>query len=164
VSLAASTQPPKLSGLAARRRAAAAAVATVIVWMGLCGARSSAMSLDDQVYAISRQLMCPVCQGQTVAESDSALAGEMKAIIRQKLVAGETPDQIVRYFVGQFGDGVLAEPRPGGVSLILYAGPPLALIAGAVIAFLFIRRAGARAASPDAPPDQKGVPPLRPEG
>lgn len=141
-------------------RAIVVAIVAAIVWTVLGTAGSSAASLDDQVYAISRQLMCPVCQGQTVAESDSALAREMRVIIRQKLAAGETPDQIIRYFVGQFGDGVLAEPRPGGVSLILYAGPPLALIAGVVIALVFIRRAGARAGSSDTPSDPEAVPPL----
>jgi cytochrome c-type biogenesis protein CcmH len=146
MSRAASAPSAKRSGSTARP-----AIVVAIVWTVLGGAWSSAASLDDQVYAISRQLMCPVCEGQTVAESDSALAREMKVIIRQKLVAGETPDQIVRYFVGQFGDGVLAEPRPGGVSLILYAGPPLALVAGVIIALVFIRRARARAGSPDTP-------------
>lgn len=148
MSRAASAPPsPNLGG----RAAIVPAIVAAIVWTVLGGAWSSAASLDDRVYAISRQLMCPVCEGQTVAESDSALAREMKAVIRQKLLAGETPDQIVRYFVGQFGDGVLAEPRPGGVSLILYAGPPLALVAGVIIALVFIRRAGARAGSPDTP-------------
>jgi cytochrome c-type biogenesis protein CcmH len=145
----AASAPPPNRGRRTARRVIVPAIAAAIVCTVLGGIRSSAASLDDQVYAISRQLMCPVCQGQTVAESDAALAREMKAIIRQKLLAGETPDQIVGYFVGQFGDGVLAEPRPGGVSLILYAGPPLALVAGVVIALVFLRRAGARAGSPD---------------
>jgi cytochrome c-type biogenesis protein CcmH len=124
----------------------------LMAWALLIAA-ASGTSLDDQVYTIARQLMCPVCAGQTVAESDSALAREMKAIIQQKLQAGETSDQILRYFVGQFGESVLAEPRPGGISLILYAAPPLALIAGLVIALVFIRRARARAGSiePDSP-------------
>jgi cytochrome c-type biogenesis protein CcmH len=153
--------PSPYRGHRAAGRAILVAVAAAVACTALGLAWSSAASLDDQVYAISRQLMCPVCQGQTVAESDSALAREMKAIIRQKLAAGETPDQIVRYFVGQFGDSVLAEPRPGGVSLILYAGPPLALIAGAIIALVFIRRAGARAGSSHTPSDPEAVPPLR---
>jgi cytochrome c-type biogenesis protein CcmH len=77
----------------------------------------------------------------------------MKVIIRQKLQAGETSDQILRYFVGQFGESVLAEPRPGGISLILYAAPPLALIGGLVIAIIFIRRSQARTGSIEkAPP------------
>jgi cytochrome c-type biogenesis protein CcmH len=128
------------------------AATTLMVWAALAAAASGA-SLDDQVYAIARQLMCPVCAGQTVAESDSALAREMKVIIRQKLQAGETSDQILRYFVGQFGESVLAEPRPGGISLILYAAPPLALIGGLVIAIIFIRRSQARTGSIEkAPP------------
>jgi cytochrome c-type biogenesis protein CcmH len=125
------------------------AATTLIVWVGLAGVVSAA-SLDDQVYTIARQLMCPVCAGQTVAESDSALAREMRAIIRQKLQAGEPPDQIVRYFVGQFGENILAEPRPRGVSLILYAAPPLALVVGLTIAIVFIHRARTRAGTPGA--------------
>jgi len=104
-------------------------------------------------------LMCPVCQGQTVAESDSALAGEMKVIIRQKLEAGETPDQILHYFVGQFGDSVLAEPRPRGAAFILYLAPPLGLAAGVAIAVAAIRRWRGRAARLDSNPDSPARPP-----
>lgn len=107
----------------------------------------SAETLDDRAYAVARQLMCPVCAGQTVAESDSTLAREMKAIIREKLASGETPDQILQFFVGQFGETVLAEPRPGGAALLLYAGPPAALILGLAIAVLTIRRWRARGAA-----------------
>lgn len=114
--------------------------AAVVVAVFLFAAAARAQSLDDRVYAISRQLMCPVCAGQTVAESDATVAREMRAIIRQKLVAGETPDQILRYFVAQFGDGVLAEPPRRGLSVILYLGPLLALAGGLVIATVFIRR------------------------
>jgi cytochrome c-type biogenesis protein CcmH len=114
--------------------------AAVVLAVLLLAAAARAQSLDDRVYAISRQLMCPVCAGQTVAESDATVAREMRAIIRQKLVAGETPDQILRYFVTQFGDGVLAEPPRRGLSVILYLGPMLALAGGLVIAAVFIRR------------------------
>ncbi len=118
---------------------AAVAVAVVVAVLFFAAA-ARAESLDDRVYAVSRQLMCPVCAGQTVAESDATVAREMRAIIRQKLVAGETPDQILRYFVAQFGDGVLAEPPRRGLSVILYLGPLLALAGGLVIATVFIHR------------------------
>jgi cytochrome c-type biogenesis protein CcmH len=117
----------------------------------------SAQTLDDRVYAVARQLMCPVCQGQTVAESDSTLAAEMKTIIRQKLEAGETPDQILRYFVDQFGDGVLAEPRPRGAGFLLYLAPPLALAAGVAIAAAAIRRWRARTVLLDSGPNAHPV-------
>ena len=95
---------------------------------------------------------CARCvAGQTVAESDSALAREMRTIIRQRLQAGETRDQILRYFIAQFGESVLAEPRPGGVAMILYGATPVALILGVAVAVLFIRRRGAHSSSQEAP-------------
>jgi len=132
-------------------RAGRCAVAALAAWVLLASA-ASGTTLDDRVYGIARQLMCPVCAGQTVAESDSSLAREMKAVIRQKLEAGESPQQILRYFVGQFGESVLAEPRAGGISLVLYAAPPLALLVGFAIAIVFIRRARARDRSPETAP------------
>lgn len=99
-----------------------------------------ARSLDDQVYDVARQLMCPVCAGQTVAESDAAVAREMRAIIRRKLEAGETPAQILRYFVGQFGEGILAEPPRRGVSLLLYAAPWVAVGVGLGVVLISVRR------------------------
>lgn len=127
------------SGAMSRRSGAGRAAALVLAVL-LLPAAARAQSLDDRVYAISRQLMCPVCAGQTVAESDAAVAREMRDIIRRKLLAGETPDQILRYFVAQFGDGILAEPPRRGLSAVLYLGPPLALVLGLAAAAMFIRR------------------------
>lgn len=125
-----------------------AAGMTAVVLAGiLLAASAQAQTLDDRVYAVARQLLCPVCAGQTVAESDAAVAGEMRAIIRQKLLAGETPDQILRYFVAEFGEGVLAEPPRRGLSLVLYIAPMLALSLGFVIAAAAIRRWTAHAPS-----------------
>jgi len=129
-----------------------AALAALAALATLAGPASAA-SLDDQVYAVARQLLCPVCQGQTVAESDATVAQEMRVVIRQKLEAGETPDQILRYFVGQFGEGVLAEPPRHGLAWLLYLGPLAALVAGFGIAASFIRRSARRPpVAPDAPP------------
>ncbi|HEV2282016.1 MAG TPA: cytochrome c-type biogenesis protein CcmH [bacterium] len=106
----------------------------------LAAAAGWADTLDDRVYAIASQLMCPVCTGQTVAESDSAVAREMRDVIRAKLQAGETPDAILNFFVGQFGESVLAEPPRRGLSLLLYLGPAAGVAAGLAIAVLSIRR------------------------
>jgi len=105
---------------------------------------ASADTLDDRVYAVASQLMCPVCAGQTVAESDSAVAREMREVIRTKLEAGESPDAILKFFVGQFGDSVLAEPPRRGLSLLLYLGPAAGVLAGVAIVVLCIRRWTAR--------------------
>ena len=96
--------------------------------------------LEDQVYAIARELMCPVCGGQTVAESSSQLAGQMRDEIRRRLRAGESREEIIAYFVAQFGEGVLAAPPARGGTIILWLAPPLALLAGLAILVRFVRR------------------------
>ena len=117
----------------------------VVLILLVAGGSGGAQTLDDRVYAVARHLMCPVCAGQTVAESDSSLAREMRALIRQKLLAGATADEILRYFVSQFGEGVLAEPPRRGIGLLLYVGPLLALVLGLGIAAAYIRRGAVRA-------------------
>ena len=120
-------------------------------------------TLDDRVYSVASRLMCPVCAGQTVAESDSAVAREMRDVIRAKLQAGETPAEILNFFVGQFGESVLAEPPRHGLSLVLYAGPAAGLAGGLAIAVLGIRRWTRRPGAPLLPtPDAASPPPAVP--
>ena len=128
-------------------RAAAAAVLLLAAVAGLAAA-ARADTLDDRVYAIANQLMCPVCAGQTVAESDSAIAREMRDVIRAKLQAGESPGAILNFFVGQFGEGVLAEPPRHGLSLLLYLGPAAGVAGGLAVAVLCIRRWSGRPKEP----------------
>jgi cytochrome c-type biogenesis protein CcmH len=84
--------------------------------------------------------MCPVCAGQTVAESGSALAGQMREIIRARLQQGQTREQIIAYFVEQFGEGVLAAPPRRGTGLWLWLAPPGILVAGALVLGRYVRR------------------------
>src|SRR5579864_8328486 len=125
---------------ARRPGALLAAAATALLLLAAAAAAARADTLDDRVYAIASQLMCPVCAGQTVAESDSAVAREMRDVIRTKLLAGETPDAILKFFVGQFGESVLAEPPRRGLALVLYVGPAAGVVGGLALAVLLIRR------------------------
>ncbi|HLW47593.1 MAG TPA: cytochrome c-type biogenesis protein CcmH [bacterium] len=121
-----------------RRLLLAAAAAVLLAAAGAAAARGA--TLDDRVYAVASRLMCPVCAGQTVAESDSAVAREMRDVIRAKLEAGETPEAILKFFVGQFGESVLAEPPRRGLALVLYVGPAAGVVGGLALAVLLIRR------------------------
>jgi cytochrome c-type biogenesis protein CcmH len=140
------------------RRIAAAAAAALVVVMAAPSAVVAAPTIEDQVHAIARELMCPVCAGQTVADSDSQLAQQMRVEIRQRLQAGQTRDEIIAYFVGQFGEGALARPRPKGSGLALWLSLPLALLLGLLVLRQFLRShlapAGAR---------PQGPPPATPE-
>lgn len=79
---------------------------------------------SNSLYDISDELMCPVCQGQTVAESNSKLAISMREVIKSKLKNGESKEQILSYFVKQYGDNILAKPPLKGFNMLLWLVPP----------------------------------------
>jgi len=124
-----------------------------VVAVGLVSAATAA-TLDDQVYAIAGELMCPVCAGQTVAESNSALAGQMREIIRARVQQGQTREQIIAYFVAQFGEGVLAAPPRRGGGLWLWMAPPGVLVVGLLLVNRYLRRARPAHRPPPPPPTQ----------
>ena len=68
----------------------------------------------------------------------------MKIVIRQKLQQGESPEQVVQYFVDRYGEGVLLMPPPRSFNLLVWYVPPIALIPGLVVVWIFVRRSLAR--------------------
>jgi len=100
-------------------------------------------SIDDEAREISYLLMCPVCQGQSVAESNSDLAKDMRSIIRQKLEAGESKEEIINYFVDRYGESILGYPPVKGVNLLLWILPALAVVLGGIGIGLFLHRSKA---------------------
>lgn len=100
----------------------------------------SAQDLDAQVQAIAARLRCPVCQNESLADSPSELSSQMRALIRTKLQAGESPDQIVAYFVAKYGQWILLEPPRRGVLWLVWVGPLVALGVGFAVAVSFLRR------------------------
>src|SRR6186997_3175590 len=73
-------------------------------------ARSADTALEARTSAVAATLRCPVCQGESIQESPSALAQQMRAVVRDRLRAGHTPDQIRAYFVSRYGEWILLEP------------------------------------------------------
>lgn len=111
-----------------------------ILLLALPAPAPAAPTLEDQVYAIANELMCPVCSGQTVAESNSTLAQQMRAQIRERLLRGETREQILAYFVSQFGESVLAAPPKRGAGLALWLAPVIVFVVGVVLMVRYLRR------------------------
>ena len=97
-------------------------------------------SIDNQIRAISYLLMCPVCQGQTVAESNSELATQMRAIIKQKLEKGESKQEIIAYFVNRYGETILGAPPPKGANWLIWVLPALALLFGGAGIAIFLHK------------------------
>jgi len=75
---------------------------------------------EEQALAIERQLMCPVCVNERLDVSQTAIAQDMKRVIREQLAAGRTPDDIILYFETRYGPGVRAELPVEGFNLFLY--------------------------------------------
>lgn len=96
--------------------------------------------IDQQVQEISAQLRCPVCQGTSLKDSPSELAQQMRAVIRSKLEAGETPAQVRQYFISKYGEWILLQPEAKGFNLLVYLLPVLGLLGGALIVFGAVRR------------------------
>lgn len=114
------------------------------------GPAAAAPTFEDQVNSIAGELMCPVCAGQTVAESNATLAVQMREEIRVRLRRGETREQILAYFAEQFGQSVLARPPRRGGFLVLWLAPVAAFALGAVLMIRYLR--GMSRPRPAAPP------------
>jgi len=98
-------------------------------------------SIDDQTKEISYLLMCPVCQGQSVGESNSNLAHDMRDIIRKQLEQGKSKEEILTYFVSSYGESILASPPPKGINWLLWLLPGVGIILGGVVITLFLFKA-----------------------
>jgi cytochrome c-type biogenesis protein CcmH len=96
-------------------------------------------ALEDGVRRVALQLQCPVCEGQSIADSPSGLAADMRTVIRTKLVAGEADQQILDEFVASYGDSILSEPPKRGISLGVWLGPSIGVALGAITLVLLLR-------------------------
>lgn len=111
--------------------AVVAAAGVVSVLSGL----EQPQDLEARARAIARELTCPVCQGQSVAESNSVVARQMRAEIGQMLEQGRTREEILSHYVDLYGTWILGRPPARGPYVLLW-GMPLAALAAGAAAFL----------------------------
>jgi len=102
--------------------------------------RSSHPSLDAQVTHIANQVRCPICDGETVAQSQVVQSVDIRIEIRQDLVAGQSSKQILASLVGSYGPGILESPRANGVGLIVWVLPVVVIAGMAAALALAFRR------------------------
>ncbi|MBF0421968.1 MAG: cytochrome c-type biogenesis protein CcmH [Magnetococcales bacterium] len=105
---------------------------------------------EAMVRTIAKSLRCAVCQNQSVYESNSDLAKDMLGVIRSKVVAGESEYAIRDYFFQRYGDYIYLEPTTQGSNRLLWIGPFVALLVGA-LALLAALKKWRRPSSPIAP-------------
>ncbi len=95
---------------------------------------------EARAQALMQTLRCVVCQGQSIADSDADLAGDMRAIVRQKIAAGEKPEAIRAWMVARYGRWVSYRPAVEPVTWPLWGAPLLLVAVGALLARRVLRR------------------------
>ena len=110
--------------------------------------RGSAPVSDAEVHTVATQLRCVVCQSLSVADSPSQMAVQMRGIVRERLAAGETPDEVVQYFVDKYGEWILLAPPRRGFTLLVWILPPLAVLLGLAVTAQRVRVWSRPAATP----------------
>jgi cytochrome c-type biogenesis protein CcmH len=103
-------------------------------------ASSEDLDLEARTSALASTLRCPVCQGESIQDSPSELAQNMRAVVRDQLRAGRTPDEIKAYFVSKYGEWILLEPEMKGLNVLLYVFPVLLVVGGLVLVTVLVRR------------------------
>lgn len=101
-------------------------------------------ALEARARDISRDLRCPVCQGETIDDSNAPISRDLRLAVRERLVAGDTDEEVIDYIVDRYGEFVLFNPRATGSGLILWLAGPALLLLGAGLAFATIRRRPAK--------------------
>ena len=95
---------------------------------------------EAKARALMETLRCVVCQGQSIADSDATMAGDMRALVRSRIAAGETPQAIRGWLIERYGDYVTYDPPLQPATWALWFAPVALLLIGAVIARSSFRR------------------------
>jgi cytochrome c-type biogenesis protein CcmH len=104
-------------------------------WMGLLATSQAHKTLDQRTQEVAEQLKCPVCQGESVADSPSLLASQMRQIIREQLRSGKSEQQVVQYFTSRYGDQIAWSPPWQGFALLAWLVPMVLLLGGTLLLF-----------------------------
>lgn len=106
-------------------------------------------ALEKRAREISAELRCLVCQNQSIDDSDAQLAKDLRLLVRERLVAGDTDNQVRDFLVQRYGEFVLLKPTFGTHTLLLWLTPALVLVLGGLGAYAAMRRRPQPAAALD---------------
>jgi len=95
---------------------------------------------EARAQALMQTIRCVVCQGQSIADSDADLAGDMRAIIRQRIAAGESPQAIRGWMIARYGRWISYQPPLDPLTAPLWAAPIVLLAIGLLVARGTLRR------------------------
>jgi cytochrome c-type biogenesis protein CcmH len=127
-----------------RRLAAIALVLATLTSSSSLAVQPDEMLKDPKLEArareLSRELRCMVCQNQSIDDSEAPLARDLRLLVRERLTKGDTDQQVLNFLVARYGEFVLLKPPLESKTIILWALPPVALLAGAIGLLFAVRR------------------------
>ena len=116
-------------------------------------------ALDIQVREIAKTLRCTVCQTENIWESGAPLAQQMRGVVRERLKAGHSPEDIKEYFLSRYGDYIMMQPPAHGVNWLLWVGPFILLLGGGLLLYKevvgWVRRTPSSPTAPPPPLDEQ---------
>jgi cytochrome c-type biogenesis protein CcmH len=139
----------------------AAVALAVAVGVGSAGAVEPDEMLDDpaleeRAREVSKDLRCVVCQNESIDESNADMARDMRLLVRDRLLEGDSNEEVKQYLVDRYGDYVLLRPPFKPTTYVLWFGPALILIGGVLaVVFTYRRKAAAPAAPPPLTDEEK---------
>src|SRR4051812_16793998 len=126
-------------------------LSTILIFLWLLAVASVAYAVQpDEIMAdagkearareLSRELRCMVCQNQSIDDSEAPLARDLRLLVRERIAAGDSDNQVIDFLVARYGEFVLLKPRFNPHTLVLWLLPPLALAGGGLALWLHSRR------------------------
>ena len=106
-------------------------------------------ALETRARDLSEGLRCLVCRNENIDASNAPLARDLRLLVRERLVAGDTDDEALAYIVNRYGEYVLLNPPASGSTWVLWLAGPAMLLLGGGIAAVYIRRRGRAAVEDD---------------
>jgi cytochrome c-type biogenesis protein CcmH len=105
--------------------------------------------LEARARAISAEIRCLVCQNQSIDDSDAPLARDLRLLVRERLVAGDSDSEVIDFLVERYGEFVLLQPRFGMHTVVLWLGPFAVLALAGLSAIIWRRRRDEASGSED---------------
>lgn len=98
--------------------------------------------LEERARDISGGLRCLVCRNESIDDSNAELARDLRLLVRERLVAGDSDEEVLEYIVDRYGEYVLLNPTTRGSNLVLWLAGPLMLLLGGLIGAVYLRGRG----------------------
>jgi len=98
------------------------------------------LDLENRALKLHDELRCPVCKGQAISDSNAELARDLRRIVRERVVLGDTDEEVMTYLSERYGDFVLLRPRIKPTNYVLWFGPIIVFLVGAIGLWFFVMK------------------------